>query len=63
MTRAQRRLHVHLWLVLGPLILIGFFAALGARPRASLWDAFRSDPGAAEAGDVPFHKPEEGGNP
>lgn len=59
MTRAQRRRHVSLWLVLGPLILIGFFAALRARPR----DAFRSESGAAETDEIPFHKPEDGGNP
>lgn len=33
MTRSQRRWHVVVWLMLGPLIVVGLLAALVARPN------------------------------
>lgn len=36
MTRAQRRRHARLWIVLGPLMLGGLLAALARRPAVPI---------------------------
>lgn len=38
MTRAQRRRHLLMWLILGPAILIGFALGLNARKAAPVED-------------------------
>jgi len=35
MTRATRRIHLVMWLVLGPLIAVGFYVGLAHRPAVS----------------------------
>lgn len=42
MTRSQRRWHSHLWLALGPLILLGLLTALAVRPPAPIQSATRA---------------------
>lgn len=53
MTRSQRRLHIRLWSVLGPLILLGFVMALANRPPVLIHTESQDARGGAAASTLP----------
>lgn len=48
MTRSQRRWHVYVWIVLGPLIALGLVAALSARVPPAIQPEIRPAAGAID---------------
>lgn len=63
MTRSQRGWHAHLWLALGPLILLGILVALAARPPAPIQAETHASAGGGSSIGTPLKSPTEERSP